>query len=448
MSLEDQYPHTGRYLGEDGIFVNMVDALLGKLGFPNVVKAQPSDEFGRKQTISGNGEAIIATIIDDISVNFQYGVSTNDIKNGGVVTGGGSIGQDGSLATVNIDTAVGAATLESIDAIRYVAGHEVRGILSHIFSTPEAGVNQYAGFLNADDGWTVGYQGLDFGLWFVEGGNFNFIAQANFNFDTLDGNGPSGYNPNPQKGQLYRLSYTWHGFAPLRFEIMDAATRSFIPVHVVDFINTAEETHLENPNLPMAVKIERTSGSGSAGTMKTGSWRAGNVGVDRDASPADRWFPFFRLDATVVATALIGTHLVSLRSKTTYSSKVNHIKTVVKILVAISAHNKDLVIAAIPTAILRAADPTFAGNIDAGYADIDTLNSVMEQSRAASTVDLTTITEDDYSDVAVVKGGGERGNLDVEGFDIMPGDEVSFVVIPPGSGTGAVSLQGNFKELH
>lgn len=449
--IDDMEPHTGRYLaenGEIGEVINMVDALLGRLGFPNIIKAQVSDEFDRKQTISGNGEAIIATIIDDISVNFQYGVSTNDIKNGGDVTGGGSIGQVGSMATVNIDTAVGTATLESIDAIRYVAGHEVRGILTTIFSTPEDGVNQYAGFLNSSDGFSVGYQGLNFGLWFVEGGNFNFINRDNFNFDILDGTGPSGYNINPQKGQFYRLSYTWHGFGPLRFEVMDLGTRSFIPVHVVDFINTADETHLENPNLPISVKIERTSGTGNAGIIKTGSWRAGNVGTDRETSPADRWFAFFRLDATVLATAPNGTHLITLRSKASYSGKTNHIKTVVKILVAISAHNKDLVVAAIPTAILRAADATFASNIDAGFADIDTLNSVMEQSKVASAVDLTTITEDDYADVAVIKGSSERGNTDVQGFDINPSDEISFIVIPPGSGTGTISLQGNFKELH
>lgn len=408
-----------------------------------------TDESGRVAMVSMTGEAHTGFKVDDISVNFQYGISTNDIVNGGVANGTGSIGTDGSMATVSSGIGIGDATLESRDAVRYRAGHECHCALSIVFGTPEAGVNQFAGFLNGEDAWSIGYQGTDFGLWFIEGGNVNFINQTDFNIDKLDGVGPSGYDIDPETGQLPRLTYTWHGFLDMLLEVRTSDGR-WVPAHREVFVNSAVETHLENPNLPISVKIERTAGSGSDITIKTGSWRGGVIAGREEQNSSDRWFAFFSIGKSIGTGDTVRTHLITLRSKDTYQSKVNHILTQVKILISTNGANKDILLAAIPTVLLRANDPVFAGLLDAGYADINTLNSVVEQSKEPDTVDITGLTEDDYVDVALIQGLRTRENLDVMGFRIYPGDEISFVVVETegGIGSGTASLQGNFKELH
>lgn len=419
-----------------------------KLAVSNPDGVVITDDSGRNAMVSMTGELQTGFKVDDISVNFQYGISTNDVVDGGVATGTGVIDTDKSMATVSSGTGVGLAQVESVDAVRYRAGHECQFAMSVIFGTPEAGVNQYAGPLNGADAWCPGYQGMDFGIWFIEGGNVNFINQSDFNIDKLDGSGPSLYDMDPQKGQLYRPTYTWHGFLDMLLEVRTSDSR-WVPCHRLVFVNTAMEAHLENPNLPITVKVERLSGTGADVEIKTGSWRGGVIAGVEENNRSDRWFPFFNLEVPVVATANVGTHLISLRSKSTFASKVNHIKSVVKILVSTSSHNKDLIVAAIPTSILRANDAGFATLLDAAYNDVSTLNSVMEVAKTPPlSVDITGITEDQFADVALVKAGGLRENLDVQGFDIYPVNELSFVVIPPGSGTGDMSIQGNFKELH
>ena len=99
--------------------------------------------------------------------------------------------------------------------------------------------------------------------------------------------------------------------------------------------------------------------------------------------------------------------------------------------------------------MLRANDPAFGPAIDAGYFDTDTLNSVIEQSKPSPlVVDVVGLAESDLGDVAAVKSGSVRENLDVQGFKIYPGDEISFVIFENAGGSGSASIQGNFKELH
>jgi len=424
-------PNTGRLLTEDGGFINIADLL-----DPNsTTKAsvQLQDTFGRSASISSGGEQLVAGLIDQISINFQYGISTRNIKFGGTVSGSGSVSSQGSTAKLSIGTTAGSAQIESVDAIRYVAGHEVRGVISFIFAEPEEGVNQYAGFLNGSDGWCVGYQGLQFGLWFIEGGNFNFIPQSSFNIDVLDGTGPSGYNADPTKAQLYRLSYTWHGFMALRLEIVAPDLERFTPVHIQEFINVATTTHLENPNLPLAAKIVRASGTGLAKNMLTGSWRAGVADTNRESSPADRWFAWTKLDVAI-ANSPTKTNVFTIRNKATYQGKTNHIAVELAVVTFDSTLNKTV-------AVYGTKGATVTGGT--AYTSVDATNSVIEVSEGGS------VNGGSRGPATVIKSGGER-RTDVRGTGIIiyPGETFTFEVDPGGNVTGAFSISARWVERH
>ena len=172
----------------------------GFIPFSPPATTQLTDTSGREAMVSMIGESHVGFKVDDISVNFQYGISTRDISSGGSTSGTGAVGTFKSMATLSSGVGIGEAELLSLDTIRYRAGHECHCAQSIVFGEPEAGVDQFAGFLNGDDGWCFGYQGLVFGLWFIEGSVEAFIPQSSFSQDKIDGTGPSGYNINPQTG--------------------------------------------------------------------------------------------------------------------------------------------------------------------------------------------------------------------------------------------------------
>lgn len=430
--LNEMMAFTSTVITQAGNLVDFLDYLVSQF-------IGGKDAAGREATYSIGGEQAVGFKIDDISINFQYGISTEDIKDGGVITGTGVVGTDGSMVTIATGAGIGSALIESLDAIRYRAGHTVLGEISWIFAESETDVNQIVGFLNGMDAWSLGYQELVFGLWFIEGGNINFIDQADWNIDKMDGTGPSGYNLNPQKAQVYRLSYGWHGFLPMSLEVKVDQFKWRL-AHLIEFTNSADEPHLENPNLPLAGFIERTAGSGDSLVMKSGSWRAGVIAGVEENNNSDRWFADFNINLAVSGTNYI--HLLTLRNKDTYQSKVNHIKSLVKVIVSINSTNKDVVFVATRLSALDTADQL---DIIAGFSDIDTLNSVMESSTAARTI-TTTITKAMIGDVAVVSRNGQRSNTDVQGLRIHPGRDIVFLALIEGAGD--VSFQLNEKELH
>ena len=102
-----------------------------------------TDDSDRVAMVSMTGEAHVGFKVDDISVNFQYGISSVDIVEGGQTTGTGVVDTEGSMATVSSGIGVGMAQLETRDSVRYRAGHECQCAVSILFGAPETGVNQF-----------------------------------------------------------------------------------------------------------------------------------------------------------------------------------------------------------------------------------------------------------------------------------------------------------------
>jgi hypothetical protein len=386
------------------------------------------DASGRTAMVSMTGELHVAGKVDNVNINFQYGVRTaNTVV---AQTGTGTTGTDQSTGAAYAGTGIGTASLISKNPVRYRAGHESHCALSCVFGDAQAGVEQYAGFLNTSDTFAVGYNGLDFGLWFIEGGNVTFIPQSDFNRDKIDGTDKSGFNINPQKGNLYRLTFTWHGFLPLMLEIADGL--EWRPVHVLDFTNQITETHLENPHLPVGIKIERLAGSGAEVAIRTGSIRAGSIAFTDDDESSDYWTAFTALDTALVSSAR--TNIFTLRNKTTYAGKNNHIVYELGVVTFDSTANKSV-------AIFGTKGATITGG--SAYADLDTVNSPIEVSSGG------TVTGGTRGPATVVKAGGDR-RTDVLGTGILiyPGDAFTFEVDPGGAVNGAFSISARIVGRH
>lgn len=389
-----------------------------------------TDPTNRTAMVSMTGESHVGFKTDYISVNFQYSISGRDTIGGGASTGTGSVAHVGSMATVSPGLGVGRAEVTSRDSVRHRAGHECFGAMSAVMAPPEAGLDQFVGFLDEDNGWAFGYRGLTFGLWFVTGGVYTFIPQSAFNQDKLDGAGSSGYDINPQTGQVYRLTYGWHGFLNLQAEVR-TDTGAWAPVHRQVFVNAAVSPHLGNPDLPLAVRIERVAGAGSDAALSTGSWRGGIISGPPTDTTADRWFSVTQLDFPLVNGR---NNVFTLRNKQTYSGKTNHVLVEIAITDIVNDANKTF-------AVYGVYDATLVGA--GAYTDVNTADSVLEVATGG------TITGGERGPATVLRAGNEvtidsRGT----GVKIHPGQTLTFEVDPGDVINGTASISTRFIEYH
>lgn len=381
-----------------------------------------SDRFGRTGKISQKGEVVTGQMVDDVDVNFQYIVRTAETIS--IISGSGLVshpGASGAYAQLTVGTTAGSAALLSKAPVRYRGGHEVYGELSWIFGAPEAGVDQYCGFINDNDRWCLGYQGLEFGALFREGGTDTFIPQSEFNLDKLDGTGVSGYDINPQTINVYRLSFVWHGGLPLTIEVQIG--QQWWPVHVLNFANDINETHLENPHLPVGGIIERASGSGSAIEMRTGSWRGGSIAA-AVSEPSDDWLAHTVLDRTLVSNQR--TNIFTLDNPTTWQGKQNHVVYELGVITFDSQANKTCAVYGTKGATLTGADP---------------VQFIDEDNFALQYINGGTVTGGSRGPATVIKAGGER-RTDVRGtgIKIYPGESFTVEVDPGGAVNGDFSI--------
>lgn len=376
-----------------------------------------------------SGELQTAQRADKVSINFQYGPVGYNVNK--VIEGGGIIDRYKALARVGIDGNISSATLISKDSVRYTSGHECLGAISHIFAEPEENVNQYAGILNEVDGLAFGYKGLDFGVWYIEGGNQNFIKQSDFNANKLDSKGYHAPLINPQRLNIYKISYAWHGGLPIYFSVFTGWQTGWQLVHVIDEVNTSTETHLENPSIPVSAKIERTSGTGNPMDMYCGSWRAGSLVSPSTIVAADRFFSYRIVEQDISSNT--DTAVLLIRNKQVYQGKINHVKVTPLFVTFITSGAQDVLFAGVK-------DPTIIGTPN--WIDTDTENSVCEF--ATGSFEVTSGISN--SAPISVLGKTDKGTIDAErfGFVIYPGELLA--VVARSSANSTITTAMTVKE--
>ena len=414
------------------ISVQSADGILPAVATSHIT---PTDFENKTAMNTLFGEATVGHRVDDVSVQFQYNISAADLKDPtGGVTGTASLIHATNKAQLHTGTGVGTVELESLDAVRYRPGHECIAMFTADFTAGEANTYQHIGIKNDNDGFYIGYDETEFGLFRLNGGSEDFVAQDDWEYDKLDGTGPSGFTLVPTKYNIFKISFGWLGIAPIYYSVYAGAAKGWVLFHVIDLVNVQDTTHIENPSLPISASAGRTSGTGSDLTINTSSWYAGVIGSTNNAHKSDRHFGTFVLDVTKSSGTTMD-HLISLRNNPIFQGKTNHIKIDVTIIVATNSTNKDLVFKAyeLPD-VTFAAGPTFA--------DHDADVSVMEVAK-----DTTTLTEVAVPmDIAIIQKNDQRPNTQVIGFSIYPGRCVVFGVAAVSSATGTVALQVNWKE--
>ena len=115
------------------------------------VKVNEYDTRGYNSIVSVFNDLIVASRISDISVQFQYNLSTEDVII--IAQNGANASQGNSEMILQSGTNLnGDVSATSVKSLRYKPGHEAFAIFTSAWVTGGVnGVKQYAGILNEDE---------------------------------------------------------------------------------------------------------------------------------------------------------------------------------------------------------------------------------------------------------------------------------------------------------
>jgi hypothetical protein len=202
---------------------------------------------------------------------FQYGKET-DVWDEATYNGGSAV-FDASLSQVRMQVTnqVGSKVIRQTRNVqRYTPGRTQTIAFAVRLQTPVTGIRRRFGMFDGTDGFFF----EDCGTVDALTGEPQYacvvinsdgavptverIYRKDWNYDKLDGNGPSGITADPQAQQLVVMDYEWYGAGQIRFSFLIDGTPRLI--HVVNNGNRLQTPWCKTPFLPIRLEIENLTG--------------------------------------------------------------------------------------------------------------------------------------------------------------------------------------------
>lgn len=321
------------------------------------------------------GERFMASRKPTISANFSYQVDNRKILI--TETTGGSVDKVDNLLIISSGTnAVSEGSIQTKENLRYRAGRDAEMMATIRFDAPVVGnVRQY-GLFDELDGFSIGYNELDFCMRIRKDGNDIFINNSEWIYDKLDGTGESGYNWKKDKMNLFRLCYGYLGVMTVTLEVYGGLENGWILCHAYEIANETESTHINLPYLPIRAE-NINNGNTTDVKMYGASTYCGTVDGAETFDSSSREFS----ESIEPTSFTAGTNkpIIVFHNKATYQGIRNKVNDLL-LRVGLSADGTKPVLirlyklTAIPTG--------------GTWVDVDTDNSNMEVNLGA-TIDLT-----------------------------------------------------------
>ena len=99
------------------------------------------------------------------------------------------------------------------------------------------------------------------------------IKQEDFNYDTVDGNGPSGYKMDPNHMQMVGIQFTWYGAGFMDFMVR-GIDGNFIVIHRMKQNNINVTASMRSANLPVRYEVNNEASNGVVALRTGGSMSA------------------------------------------------------------------------------------------------------------------------------------------------------------------------------
>lgn len=238
---------------------------------------------------------------------------------------GGALSHNANESTVSmtITSSNGSrAVRQSKQYIRYQPGKSQLILVTFDFgSSTQANTQKMAGYFDDDNGIFIKNAGGSVSMVRrskVTGSVVESdIAQASWNIDAMDGNGPSGITLDITKAQIFVADIEWLGVGTIRVGLVINGIVYY--VHRFNHANLSSATYMTTANLPVRWEIKATAANSSSDSMKSVC-----ASVQSEGGFSERTgLPFAYGMDTAKSISSTFEPVLSIRPKATFNSIVN-----------------------------------------------------------------------------------------------------------------------------
>lgn len=281
----------------------------------------PTEESAK--TLDVFGRPIVTSPHIIFSNKFEYGL--NPLLWETTTTGTGSISYDSLKRMVKLSVTSGGAgkvTSRTRQSFPYCPGLDLSGLMTGLFNQATVGLTQRLGFFSERSGFFFMTKDLD--KYFTERTDIsgsvvdNPLIQSSWSEDHFDGNGPSGYNADWTKDQIYAWACAWLGVGNINMGHYLQDGRIHLG-NISSHVNELVVPYMPTATLPLTYEIESTGGiNATMYQLCSALIRHGEVNGGIPVYP-------FSIGHEIAAakTVTTNTPLIALRPKTTFKTTGN-----------------------------------------------------------------------------------------------------------------------------
>jgi len=198
----------------------------------------------------------------------------NNLWNTSTASGGTAVfDANQGLVTLNVTTTSGSKVYrETTKVFSYQPGKSLLVMTTFVMNPAKANLQQRVGYYGAANGMYLELGGAGGSvLSFVERSSVSGalvetkVAQSAWNYDKMDGTGPSGMTLDITKAQILWMDIEWLGLGTVRMGfVIDG---KFILCHQFHHANLITATYITTASLPLRYEIENTGTTASISTL-------------------------------------------------------------------------------------------------------------------------------------------------------------------------------------
>lgn len=190
-----------------------------------------------------------------IELKSNYGVSAlRDITS---VSNSGAITNDSTEYNLSTGITTGSvATLRSAERGRYTPGAQGQaGIGVRLDETLTGTSEAKWGYFDDDNGFGFGVDASGTYVFIRRSGTDTKVHQADWNADTLDGNGDSGLTLDLAEGNIFQINFSWYGYGTIEFTVLMSDSNNLQSPVTIHRFSPSQQTSVADPNQPITATI-------------------------------------------------------------------------------------------------------------------------------------------------------------------------------------------------
>ena len=241
-----------------------------------------------------------------------------------------------SDSQLRLTTAAQANSLSTITwtfYLRYIPWHEAYSFFTMVFDEPtSADSYQRIWIFDWNNWFYLWYSWSNFVLWRIR----NWVRQE-ITVDISEVFPKEYWIFNPQKWNIYKISFAYLWFWPITYEIM-LPDWGWVVIGKIEYPNSNIETNVATTYLP--IRAELFNGT-SAAAMEISSWSVTTWIVD--GAWTDPWARRFAFNSWVKSILAWTSTMLIFRNKSTYTSKENRVNSVLTLISAATEWTKPVI---------------------------------------------------------------------------------------------------------